>query len=134
MRDKTKSYKFTGGKFVERTAEEVARLEQLWAKQAHKTKLAGRMLRSEGRFVKLTLLQLEKLFGLRSQACTLLFLAMLHENFRHRGKTFILPTDKIATLGGFSRRTQHRALLRMEACGLISVKRMPPKPPEIAIL
>jgi hypothetical protein len=73
MRDKTNSYKFTGGKFVERTAEEVATLEQLWAKQAHKTKSAGRILRSEERFVKLTLLQLEKLFGLSSQACTLLF-------------------------------------------------------------
>ena len=107
MRDKTKSYKFTGGRFVERTAEEATRLEQLWAKQMHKTKSAGRVLRSEERFVKLTLLQLAKLFGLRSQACTLLFLAMLYEHFRHRGATFILPTDRIAAQAGFSRRTPH---------------------------
>ena len=34
MLDKTKSYKFVGGKFVERTAEELARLERLKAEQA----------------------------------------------------------------------------------------------------
>ena len=63
MLDKTKSYKFMGGKFVERTAEEVARLEL--AKQATKpSRLTPRMPRSKERFVKLTLLQLEKLFGL----------------------------------------------------------------------
>ena len=50
-------------------------------------------------------------------------MVMLYENFRHRGKPFILPADKLATHGGFSRRTQHRALLQLEACGLISVKR-----------
>ena len=41
MRDKTKSYKFAGGKFVERTPEEVARLEQLKAEQIAREPVAA---------------------------------------------------------------------------------------------
>ena len=64
----------------------------------------------------------------------LIFMVMLHENFRHRGKPFILPADKLAAHGGFNPRTQRRALLQLEACGLISVRRKNRKSPEIAVL
>ena len=119
-----------GGKLVERTAEEQAELQRRKAEAAS----PPRMPRSKEPFVKLTMAQLEKLFGLGSRACLLLFMVMLHENFRHRGKTFIMPTDKLAAQGGLSRRTQHWALLQLEACGLILVRRTPPKPPEITVL
>ena len=131
--DKTKSYKIRGGKLVERTAEERAKLERRKAEYYGNARKVSPP-RSKEPFVMLTMPQLEKLFGLRSQACTLLFMTMLYENFRHRGKTFILPTDKLATLKGLSRPNLRRALLQLEACGLISVVRMPPKPPEITVL
>ena len=92
------------------------------------------MSKSTEPFVKLTVSQLNKLFGLRSPASVFIFLVMLHENFRHRGKPFILPADKLAARGGFNPRTQRRALLQLEACGLISVRRGNRKSPEIAVL
>ena len=57
--DKTKSYKFVGGKFVERTAEELARLERLKAAQAarvpaKKAATERRMPRTEDYFVMVT--------------------------------------------------------------------------------
>ena len=128
--DKTKSYKFRGGKLVERTAEEQAELQRRKAEAAS----PSRMPKSKEPFVKLTISQLNKLFGVRSPAGVLIFMVMLHENFRHRGKPFILPANKLAAHGGFNPRTQRRALLQLEACGLISVRRGNRKSPEIAVL
>jgi hypothetical protein len=128
--DKTKSYKIRGGKLVERTAEEQAELQRRKAEAAS----PPRMPKSKEPFVKLTIPQLNKLFGLRSPASVFIFMVMLHENFRHRGKPFILPADKLAAHGGFSHRTQRRALLQLEACGLVSVRRGNRKSPEIAVL
>ena len=59
MLDKTKSYKFRGGKLVERTAEEQAELQRRKAEAAS----PPRMPRSKEPFVKLTIPQLNKLFG-----------------------------------------------------------------------
>jgi hypothetical protein len=128
--DKTTSYKFVGGKLVARTTEEHAELRRRKAEAASPL----RMPRSKEPFIKLTVLQLNKLFGVRSPAGVLIFMVMLHENFRHRGKPFILPADKLAVHGGFKPRTQRRALLQLEACGLISVRRRNRNSPEIAVL
>ena len=128
--DKTKSYKFRGGKLVERTAEEQAELQRRKAEAAS----PSRMPKSKEPFVKLTIPQLNKLFGVRSPAGVLIFMVMLHENFRHRGKPFILPANKLAAHGGFNPRTQRRALLQLEACGVISVRRENRKSPEITVL
>src|SRR5260221_14441607 len=124
------SYKSVGGKLVARTAEEHAELQRQKAEAA----LPLRMPRSKESFVKLTISQLNKLFDLRSPASVFIFMVMLHENFRHRGKPFILPADKLAAHGGFKPRTQRRVLLQLEACGLISVRRRNRKSPEIAVL
>ena len=78
--DKTKSYKIVGGKFVERTAEELARLERLKAEQAareprrRRSGVAARMPRAKERFVMLTVSQAEKLLAART--CVL---APLHD-------------------------------------------------------
>ena len=130
MLDKTTSFRFVSGKLVARTAEEHAELQRRKAEAAS----PPRMSKSTEPFVKLTVSQLNKLFGLRSPASVFIFLVMLHENFRHRGKPFILPADKLAARGGFNPRTQRRALLQLEACGLISVRRGNRKSPEIAVL
>jgi hypothetical protein len=128
--DKTKSYKIRGGKLVERTAEEQIELRRRKAEAASPTRIP----KSNELFVKLTIPQLNKLFSLRSRASVFIFIVMLHENFRHRGKPFILPSNKLAAHGGFTHRTQRRALLQLGNCDLISVRRMPRKPPEITVL
>ena len=66
--------------------------------------------------------------------CWPLFTILLFENFRQRGKPFILPTRKLATVKGLSPRNLRRALTQLETCGLISVTRNPPKPPLITVL
>ena len=55
MLDKTKSYKLAGGKFVERTPEEVARLEQRKAAQITREPMQQRAPRTKGHFAKITL-------------------------------------------------------------------------------
>ena len=89
--------------------------------------------RSTEPFVKLSAWQAEKLHEL-DHVCWPLFVILLFENFRHRGKTFILPTDKLATMRGLSRRNLRRTLHRLEGSGLIVVKQTPPKPPKITVL
>jgi hypothetical protein len=132
--DKTKSYKIRGGKLVERTAEELARLERLKAERECTHKPAkGRMPRAEGRFVITTATQAEKLIGLE-HVCWPLFTILSFENFRHRRAAFALPTSKLNTLKGLSPRNLRRALIQMETCGLISVVRNPPRPPLITVL
>ena len=112
--DKTKSYKIRDGKLVERTAEEKAELQRRKAEAVS----PPRVPKSKEPFVKLTITQLSKLFGV-TLAGVLIFMVMLHENFRHRGKPFILPANKLAAHGGFNPLTQRRALRQLEACGLI---------------
>ena len=92
--DKTKSYKVASGKLVERTAEELARLEQRKAEQAEreaKPKRAARMPPTRERFVITTVSQAERLIGL-GHVCWPLFTILLFENFRQRGQPFSLPT------------------------------------------
>ena len=71
MLDKTKSYKIVGGKFVERTPEELARLDQRKAEQAAREPVKQRMPRTKGHFVKVTVAQIAKLHELGSAACWL---------------------------------------------------------------
>ena len=135
MLDKTKSYKIVRGKFVERTAKELARLERLKAEQAARelTPAKRRMPPAKGRFVITTVSQAERLFELE-HVCWPLFTILLFENFRHRGKPFTLPTDKLTAVKGLSRANLHRALVQLEARGLVSVLRNPPQPPLISVL
>ena len=106
MLDKAKSYKIVGGKFVERTAEELVRLERLKAEQAARelapaknAASAARLPRAKGRFVMLTAWQAERLLRLE-HVCWPLFTILLFENFRQRGQPFILPTRPLNTVRG----------------------------------
>lgn len=138
--DKPKSYKIVGGKFVERTAEELVELERLKAEQAgrkltpaKKAASAARMPRANGRFVMLTAWQAEKLLR-HEHVCWPLFTILLFENFRQRGQPFILPTRQLNTVKGLRPTNLRQALMQLETCGLISITRNRPKPPLIAVL
>ena len=132
--DKSKSYKFVGGQFAERTAEELARLEELKAKQAARNPPAKkRMPRAEDYFVRTTVSQAAKLLELE-HVCWPLFTILLFEDFRVRGEAFTLPTGLLKAVKGLSPANLRRSLAQLEACGLISVVRNPPKPPLIKIL
>jgi hypothetical protein len=137
VRDKTERYKIVGvgSKFVARTDEELVRLERLKAEQAARelTPAKGRMPRAKERFVITTVSQAERLLGLE-HVCWPLFTILLFENFRHRGKPFTLPTDQLTAVKGLSRANLHRALVQLEARGLVSVVRNPPQPPLITVL
>ena len=73
--------------------------------------------------------QQERLNALGLSPCMRLFMALLWEDFRHRGRAFPLLTGKV-----LDPQAQRRALSRLEAGGLISVQRRPPKPPLITVL
>lgn len=122
----TTSYKFVGGKLVARTAEEHAKLLGL-RKTASPNKV-GKGTRSKEPFIMISLAQQQKLGALVSP-CMRLFLALMWERFRHWGQAFPLPTGKV-----LAPQAQRRALMRLEAIGLISVQRRPPKPPLITVL
>jgi hypothetical protein len=130
MWDKTTSYRFVEGRLVARTAEEHTELQRRRALTA----VPPRMPKSTERFVKITLRQLDKLYELKSQACTFIFMIMLYEDFRCRGGPFILPTARLAANGGYNPRTQRRATRQLQACGLIAVERRSRKPPQITVL
>jgi CRP-like cAMP-binding protein len=134
MQDKTKSYKIVGGKFVERTPEQVALLEQRKAAQVAREPVQQRAPRTEGHFAKITLEQMARMHGLKSAACWFLFAALSYENFRQRGRPFVLSIEKVITVTGLSRANLSRALSRLEACGVIAVARNPPRPPQITVL
>jgi hypothetical protein len=125
--DKTTSYKFVGGKLVARTAEEHARLVEM-RKPASPIK-PNRAARSKDSFIMISQAQQERLNTLGLSPCMRLFMALLWEDFRHRGRAFPLPAGKV-----LDPQAQRRALSRLEAGGLISVQRRPPKPPLITIL
>jgi hypothetical protein len=134
--DKIKSYKVASGKLVERTAEELARLERQKVEQAEresKSKYASRVPPTRERFAITTISQAEKLMGLR-HVCWPLFTILLFEDFRRRGRPFSLPSVKLAKVKGLSPRNLRRALTQLETCGLISVTHCPPKAPLIAVL
>ena len=125
--DKTTSYKFVGGKLVARTAEEHAKLLEL--RKAASPNKPGRAARSKGSFIMISQAQQERLDALGLSPCKHLFMALLWEDFRHRGRAFPLLTGKV-----LEPQAQRRALSRLEAGGLISVQRRPPKPPLITVL
>jgi hypothetical protein len=91
-----------------------------------------RIARSTEWFVKVHDAQLARLLEIEPKA-TQLFLILLRESLRHRGKAFVLPTDQLAAIKGLSRPNLRRALRQLESCKLISVKRNPPKPPVITV-
>ena len=125
--DKTTSYKFVGGKLVARTAEEHATLVEL--RKAASPNKVGRAARSKESFIMISQAQQERLDALGLSPCMRLFMALLWEDFRHGGRAFPLLTGKV-----LDPQAQRRALSRLEAGGLISVQRRPPKPPLITVL
>ena len=125
--DKTTSYKFVGGKLVARTDEEHAKLLEL--RKAASPNKPSRPARSKEPFIMITQAQQERLHALRSYPCMRLFMTLAWEDFRHRGRAFRLPTGKV-----LHPQAQRRALSRLEAGGLISVQREPPKQPLIKVL
>ena len=128
MFDPTKSYKFRGGKFVERTAEELTRLEQAKAEQARRAPAKKRIARTDDLFARVTATQAVKLFALDT-ACWPLFVYLLFERLHASGKAFPLPTRQLSTVKGLSQRNLRRALTQLEGCGLISVQRRSPQLP-----
>ena len=131
--DPTKSYRFKGGKFVERTAEELARLEQAKAEQTKRAPTKKRIVRTDDLFARVTATQAVKLFELDT-VCWPLFVYLLFERLHASGKAFPLPTHQLSPVKGLSPAKLRRALRQLEGCGLISVAREPPKPPLITIL
>jgi len=127
MLDKATSYKFVGGKLVARNAEEHAKLVELRKAASHKT--PGNPARSKKSFIMITQAQQARLDALGLSPCMRLFVALLWEHFRHRGRAFPLLTGKV-----LDPQAQRRALSQLEAVGLISVQRRPPKPPLITVL
>jgi hypothetical protein len=133
MLDKTKSYKIVGGKFVERTPEEVALLEQRKAAQIAREPAQQQAPRVKGHFVMVSPVQIAKVHELGSAACWSLFMVLLLEDYRQRGQPFVLSIDKATSMLGLSEANLRRALGRLEGCGLISTIRNPPKPPLIKV-
>src|SRR5262245_10685455 len=129
----TKSVKFVGGKLVERTTEELARLEQLKAKQAEHQPAKTRIPRTDDLFARVTVSHAVKLIEL-DPACWPLFVILLLERLRAGGKAFILPARQLYTVRGLSPANLRRALHQLEGCGLISVVCHPPQPPLITVL
>ena len=110
-----------------RTAEEHARLVEQ-RKPASPIK-PNRAARSKESFIMISQAQQERLNTLGLSPCMRLFMALLWEDFRHRGSLSLLLTGKV-----LDPQAQRRALSRLEAAGLISVQRRPPKAPLITVL
>jgi hypothetical protein len=135
MLDQSKSYKFRGGKFVERTPKEQAELERKRATYYGDLGSAkkSRMPKSKEPFIRITMSQADQLMLTNSLKCVLIFFILSYENFRHAGNAFLMPADKLVRFG-FNRRTQERALTQLEKIGLISIRRAHRKPPRITVL
>ena len=95
MLDKTKSYKFVGGKFVERTAEEQANSSGEKPTAATPSRQDAEI---EGAVRQAHHAAAREAVRAQVARVRLLFMILLYENFRHRGKPFILPTDKLAAV------------------------------------
>ena len=132
------SYKIQNGKLVRRTAAEQADLDRRKAAYYAEEAAAApnsRVPKSKEKFVIVTLSQLDRLLvGAPTVSQMVIFMILLFENFRHRGRPFIMPSEAFAKLGGYNLRTQQRALFRLEKCGLISVRRVHRGSPEITVL
>jgi hypothetical protein len=126
--------KFKNGKFVERTPEEEKRLAEYFA-AADKPASKSNTPKLTEPFIRLSMRQLDRLIPhLSKSPVVTIFLILCHESFRHRGATFIFPSDKLAEFGGFSPWTQRRAITFLEEMGLIAVQRVCRKPPLIRVL
>jgi hypothetical protein len=108
-------------------------LKKYKSKNAPEKAASKRMSKSKEWFARLTVSRVEALKGPRSHACWILFSALCLESFRVGGKPFPVPDD-ISDLTEVSRGHLRRALRQLEECGLISIRRQPPKPPLITIL
>jgi hypothetical protein len=84
-------------------------------------------------FARVTVSQADKLLKLRP-VCWPLFALLFFESLLFRGKSFALPDSIIGATDGLGRANLRRALRQLEAGGLISIRRQPPKPPQITIL
>jgi hypothetical protein len=93
---------------------------------------ARRIARSTNWHVKVHDTQLALLLEVPPKA-TQLFLILLRESLRHRGRPFILPNDKLVEMPGLSRNRLRLLLRQLEQAGLIRVGRQPPKPPVIRV-
>jgi hypothetical protein len=127
------SYTFRNGKFVKRTAEQQRRYDNYFASAAEGKKPQRTPKRKEP-FIQITLKQLDRLMQTRSVDCVWIFFILCHENFRHHGAAFIVPSDQITEITGFSLWTQRRAIAFLEKIGLIIVQRVNRKPPVIRVL
>ena len=108
-------------------------LEKYKSKNAPEKAAPERMPKFKEWFAPITVSRFERLNDL-SVACWRLFTILFYENIDSRGKPFALPDYTPDAFGGMSRSSIHRALLRLEACGLISIRRRPSKPPLITVL
>jgi hypothetical protein len=128
------TYKFKGGKFVPRTAEEERRYTEYFTTATDYPKPRKIPKKTEP-FIQITMKQLDRLIPLLSKSPEVsIFFVLCHESFRHRGAAFVWPTDKLAKIGGFKPRTQRRVILYLEKVGLITVRRVHKKPPIVQIL
>jgi hypothetical protein len=93
-----------------------------------------KMPRSTEPFIMIRASQRVTLRRLNSARCWDLFTILVDEDFQHRGKTFILPIDELATQKGLSRPNLRLTLRRLEMNGLILVQRRAAKPPLIKVL
>ena len=124
-------YKFKNGKFVKRTEGEAWRWEAYF-KEAETSAAKSKMPRSEKLFVRVTLEQADKLNSTGSFKCVMIFIMLSHQNFKHHGKSFEVPTEALVK-AGFSRTSQWRALVQLEEADLISIEQRPPKPPVVMV-
>jgi hypothetical protein len=139
--DKTKSYKFVNGKFVERTPEEQAELERKRAAhlaasgQGPSAKVVpARIPKSKETFIRVTLSQADRLLQLKLPTEVATYLLLSLERFHFRGQSFVWPAHTLATKFGFDRWAQRRAMIKLVQAGLISIERVPSKPPRVTIL
>ena len=108
-------------------------LEKYKSKNAPEKAAPKRMPKSKEWFAPITVSRFEKLNDL-SGACWRLFTILFYKNIDSSGKPFALPDYTPDAFGGMSRSSIHRALLQLETCGLISIRRRQSKPPLITIL
>jgi hypothetical protein len=132
--DKTKSYKFQNGEFVERTPEEQAELERKRAAAQGAKTAPSKVPKSKETFIRITLSQANRLLKLNPPAFVTIYLVLSLEGLKAHGLSFTFPAKMLTDKFGFSRCTQWRAVVPLVKAGLIAVERVPPKPPKIRVL
>jgi hypothetical protein len=83
-------------------------------------------------FVKVPWTWVERLMGARHKDAWPAAMVILYEHWRHKGKAFALSNS--GPMADIHRRQKHRALVELEALGLIAVERRPKKSPLIRVL